>query len=64
MANDQTRTTPSGTTITEADYQNIKKEATKETLRNVFAMVGIVATVAFVRNRFNIKAVPVTPSND
>lgn len=63
MANDQTRTLPSGASVTEADINALKKEATKDTLRNVFALVGVVATVGFIRNRFNIKAVPVDLNN-
>lgn len=63
MANDQTRTLPSGATVTESDIKTLEKEATKNTLRNVFALVGVGATLVFVRNRLNIKAVPLDSNN-
>lgn len=62
MATDMTRTTPSGASITESDYQTIKKEATKETVKSILAIVGAVSVAIFVRNRMNMKDIvpPVT----
>ena len=54
---EMTRTTPSGVSILESDYQTIKKQATKETLVKVFAIIGVGATAVFLRNAWNGKAV-------
>lgn len=59
MAENMTRTTPSGATITEADYQTIKKESTKETLKSVLALVGIGAVVLFVKGRMETKNIKI-----
>lgn len=46
---DQKIVTASGIEIPQSDVRAIQKQSARETLRNVFAGVGIVATGLFIR---------------
>lgn len=47
--NEMQRITPSGVTIPESDVKAIEKETRKDTLKTVFAVIGVGAAFVFVR---------------
>lgn len=56
-----TRTTPSGVAIPEEEYQSIRKDAIKDTLRNVFAGIGVLAAAVFIRGYFDSRTADDSP---
>lgn len=44
-----TRITAAGTELTEEEYNNIRREAIKDTIKNGLAAVGVLTVVVFVK---------------